>query len=219
MQKRLSCVMDIGEQMLLCGAEVHRVEDSMERMCLAFGAKRVDVFSITSSLVVTVFTEEDSYTETRRITGTGTDLERLHRLNHLSRKICAEKLTLEEIKEEYEKCLAGKSYPFWLVWLSYGMIAASFTAFLAEWMARLLKTPTTTFLMTTLIPLVPGASLYYTMAYALGSDMEKFIQKAISTLKLAGALALGIVIATMIVKIMKTKGDKQNGSIKTISCD
>lgn len=211
--------MGIGEQMLLCGAEVHRVEDSMERVCLAFGAKRVDVFSITSSLVVTVFTEEDSYTETRRITGTGTDLERLHRLNHLSRKICAEKLTLEEIKEEYEKCLAGKSYPFWLVWLSYGMIAASFTAFLAEWMARLLKTPTTTFLMTTLIPLVPGAPLYYTMAYALGSDMEKFIQKAISTLKLAGALALGIVIATMIVKIMKTKGDKQNGSIKTISCD
>ena len=128
-------------------------------------------------------------------------------------------MTLEEIKEEYEKCLAGKSYPFWLVWLSYGMIAASFTAFLAEWMARLLKTPTTTFLMTTLIPLVPGASLYYTMAYALGSDMEKFIQKAISTLKLAGALALGIVIATMIVKIMKTKGDKQNDSIKTISCD
>ena len=52
--------MGIGEQMLLCGAEVHRVEDSMERVCLAFGAKRVDVFSITSSLVVTVFTEEDS---------------------------------------------------------------------------------------------------------------------------------------------------------------
>ena len=117
----------------------------------------------------------------------------------------------------------------WLLFVLLGNVISSepiryfivslLTSFYAEWMARLLKTPTTTFLMTTLIPLVPGASLYYTMAYALGSDMEKFIQKAISTLKLAGALALGIVIATMIVKIMKTKGDKQNGSIKTISCD
>jgi uncharacterized membrane protein YjjB (DUF3815 family) len=117
----------------------------------------------------------------------------------------------------------------WLLFVLLGNVISSepiryfivslVTSFYAEWMARLLKTPTTMFLMTTLIPLVPGASLYYTMAYALGSDMEKFIQKAISTLKLAGALALGIVIATMIVKIMKTKGDKQNGSIKTISCD
>jgi len=98
-------------------------------------------------------------------------------------------------------------------------IVALMTSFYAEWMARLLKTPTTTFLMTTLIPLVPGASLYYTMAYALGSDLEKFLQKAISTLKLAGALALGIVVATMIVKILKTKGEKKVGSIKTLSCD
>lgn len=98
-------------------------------------------------------------------------------------------------------------------------IVAMLTSFYAEWMARILKTPTTTFLMTTLIPLVPGASLYYTMAYALGSDLDRFLQKAINTLKLAGALALGIVVATMIVKILKEKGDTKNGSSKTISCD
>ena len=76
----------------------------------------------------------------------------------------------------------------WLLFVLLGNVISSepiryfvvslLTSFYAEWMARLLKTPTTTFLMTTLIPLVPGASLYYTMAYALGSDMEKFIQKA-----------------------------------------
>lgn len=53
MRKKLSCVMDIGEQMLVCGAEVHRVEDSVARMCKSIGAKRVDVFIITSSMVVT----------------------------------------------------------------------------------------------------------------------------------------------------------------------
>ena len=55
MKDLIGCVMDIGEQMLLCGAEVHRVEDSIERMCHAFEAERVDVFIITSSMVVTVF--------------------------------------------------------------------------------------------------------------------------------------------------------------------
>ena len=57
MKERLNCVMDIGEQMLLSGAEVHRVEDSVNRMCTALGAVRVDCFIITSSMVVTVYGE------------------------------------------------------------------------------------------------------------------------------------------------------------------
>ena len=35
MEELLTCIMDIGEQMLICGAEVHRVEDSIQRMCLS----------------------------------------------------------------------------------------------------------------------------------------------------------------------------------------
>ena len=98
MQKLLSCVMDIGEQMLICGAEVHRVEDSIERMCKSFGAKRTDVFSITSSMLVTVSMENgEKFTQTRRIRGIGTDMERLHSLNELSRRICQETLSLEEM--------------------------------------------------------------------------------------------------------------------------
>ncbi len=37
MKEALICAMDIGEQMLVCGAEIHRVENSMERMCYALG--------------------------------------------------------------------------------------------------------------------------------------------------------------------------------------
>ena len=130
MQKILSCILDIGEQMLLSGAEVHRVEDSIERMCSSYEIQRVDVFSITSSLVVTVFMKNgERYTETRRINGAGSDMERLHRLNQLSRKICSTSMSEEDIKIEFQKCLETKPYPTWLVCLSYGMIAAAFTAF------------------------------------------------------------------------------------------
>lgn len=130
MKELLGCAMDIGEQMLLCGAEVHRVEDSIERMCRAFGAERIDVFIITSSMVVTVFMDSgEKYTETRRITGSGTDMEKLHRLNQLSRRICTQKMSVSEIKKEYTECVGSKPYPVWLVCLSYGMIAGAFTAF------------------------------------------------------------------------------------------
>ena len=68
-------------------------------------------------------------------------------------------------------------------------------------MARVLKTPTTTFITTSLIPLIPGGSLYYTMAYAFESNSEMFASKALYTLELASALALGIIVAATATKI------------------
>ena len=53
-EKYLYYAMTIGEQLLISGAEVGRVEDTIRRICLAYGAERVDVFSITSSIVTTM---------------------------------------------------------------------------------------------------------------------------------------------------------------------
>ncbi len=130
MNKLLSCAMDIGEQMLISGAEVHRVEESIRRMCYALGAKRIDVFIITSSMVATVYTDDgDCFTQTRRITSAVTDFEKMHRLNELSRKICKQKLTAQEIKEELLVIDQQKIYPFWLECVSYAGIAGAFTLF------------------------------------------------------------------------------------------
>lgn len=130
MKERLNCAMDIGEQMLICGAEVHRVEDTLTRICTAFGASRVDVFIITSSMVVTVHTNDgDTYTQTRRIISSGTDFEKLHRLNALSREICAKKLTVQDIKKELDSICCIKGYPFWLECVCYAVIAGAFTLF------------------------------------------------------------------------------------------
>ena len=80
-------------------------------------------------------------------------------------------------------------------------IVALFISLLAEVLARYLKTPTTTFTITALVPLVPGGSLYYTMAYAFESDLERFVSKALDTLSLAAALALGIIAATTLATL------------------
>ena len=130
MKKFLDLVMDIGEQMLISGAEVHRVEESIKRMCNSKGAKRVDVFIITSCMIVTVFDNEDkSYTQTRRIISSTTDFEKLHKLNQLSRKICEGIITYEEIKTEFNSALNRKTYNFFCESLCCAIIAGAFTIF------------------------------------------------------------------------------------------
>lgn len=85
--------------------------------------------------------------------------------------------------------------------LNYFVVAAVISLY-AEIMARVLKSPTTTFITTSLIPLIPGGSLYYTMAYAFEGDPDRFLEKGLYTLQLASALALGIIIATTFFKIL-----------------
>ena len=84
--------------------------------------------------------------------------------------------------------------------LNYFIVAIVISIY-AEIMARVVKTPTTTFITTALIPLIPGGSLYYTMAYAFHSNIDRFLEKAIYTLQLASSLALGIIIATTLSRI------------------
>lgn len=95
-------------------------------------------------------------------------------------------------------------------------IVALFLSLYAETMARVLKAPTTVFIIPSLIPLVPGSSLYYTMAYGLDGKREAFLDKALSTLSLAAALAIGIIIATVLMRLfwkaiqaMRTRKDNK----------
>ncbi len=130
MEQLLDCVMELGEQMLISGAEVHRVEDSLRRIFTAYGTTRTDVFIITSSMVVTIHTDDRKVlTQTRRITETVTDFEKLHRLNALSREICRTQCSAAEIRRQLDLIAAGKTCPLWLEFICYAVIAGSFSAF------------------------------------------------------------------------------------------
>ena len=82
----------------------------------------------------------------------------------------------------------------------YFFAAAAVTVY-SEVFARVLKTPTTTFLVSSIVPLIPGGSLYYTMNYALNEQWNLFVQKAFSTLELALALAVGIIAITTLTRM------------------
>lgn len=81
----------------------------------------------------------------------------------------------------------------------------------SEILARLLKTPVTSILISGLIPLVPGSGIYYTMYYILEENMEQAIYKGSETLFIAGALSFGIVVVSSFVRIFKN-GQKSRHS-------
>ena len=129
-EQLLSCALDIGEQMLISGAEVGRVEATIRYICNAYGCSRTDVFTITSSIVVSVVDAQGAHnTQTRRITGTRTDLTRLHKLNSLSRQICAETPDYTYVKNRVQTICEKKPFPLWLEALASALIGGSFAIF------------------------------------------------------------------------------------------
>ena len=79
--------------------------------------------------------------------------------------------------------------------------AAAITVY-GEILARVEKTPTTTFLVPSVIPLIPGGSLYYTMNYALNKQWAEFSHQVVHTLQLALALAVGIIAITTLTRLL-----------------
>lgn len=130
MTEHLQLALDIGEQILICGGEVSRVEDTVDRICKAYGADRVDVFAITSLVSATVIWQNGVViTQSRRIRASGRDMYRLENLNALSRRICEEKLPYAEAEKLFTGIMQKKSAAKTKVLLGSVLAAVSYTAF------------------------------------------------------------------------------------------
>ena len=103
--KMLGLFMAVGAMMIRNGSEVKRVEDTLRRMGAAYGAERMDVFAITSTLVCTMNMPDGSVCSMTRGTrdGTKTDFWKLERINALSREYCRQPLATEGLKERIEE--------------------------------------------------------------------------------------------------------------------
>ncbi len=126
----LDTILDIGCRLLEAGAEVRRVEDTVERLCLAYGAHDVDVFSIVVLVGVTVEGPNgDHYTQIRKVGNIGNSLVRIEKLNALSRRLCACPEDPWEVKEEVKRICQKKTYSNFLMLLSAAIAAGGFAVF------------------------------------------------------------------------------------------
>ncbi|NLY19810.1 MAG: threonine/serine exporter [Tissierellia bacterium] len=84
-----------------------------------------------------------------------------------------------------------------------GFIAAFVIGSLSEILARKKYTPSITFFIPAIIPLVPGAGMYYTMYNLILQDYIAFAQKGIETFTVALAIAMGIYLSTSLSNSIK----------------
>ena len=75
-------------------------------------------------------------------------------------------------------------------------IAAALSSFYAEIMARIRKFPATSYLLCALVPLIPGAGIYYTMDYIRRGMTSEAFTKGMATAAIAGAMAIGVLLVS-----------------------
>ena len=138
-QRIVACILDIGELLLTSGAEVMRVEDTITRLCDAYGFVSSDVLTILSSIILTATAADgDIITQTRRIKSRDTNLIRIERLNALSRRVTADPLPSADFAKAIEDAARVPTYARHWIFLAYGFNAAVFTLFFGGTMADFL---------------------------------------------------------------------------------
>ena len=68
-------------------------------------------------------------------------------------------------------------------------------------MARIRKYPAISYLVVSIFPLIPGASVYYTVNHAVRGEMESFTSRGMHTLAIAGAIAVGILLISTVFRL------------------
>ena len=101
--KLLDMVSEMGYRLMKSGAEIYRVEESIQRLLQAYGAPRGEVFAIPNCLMVSLTSPDGRpVTQIRRMPTHGTDIYLLEKYNGLCRRLCRETPAFEEALEQME---------------------------------------------------------------------------------------------------------------------
>ncbi len=84
------------------------------------------------------------------------------------------------------------------------------TSLYSECLALMLKCPTTIFILTGLIPSVPGSSLFYTMQNLVLKNTNEALKQGIITIEVILGIVSGMLFASAVMVILNTKKKKRN---------
>lgn len=100
-----------GKIILENGGETYRVEETMSRICNAFGIELAESFVTPTGIMISVTTDSNqTITIVKRIKNRTVNLEKIAKVNDLSRNIKTQGLTLEQVQKELNTINATKRY-------------------------------------------------------------------------------------------------------------
>lgn len=110
-EKVLAFALDFGKKLLESGYEIMKTQKTMEILCRTFEAEKIDIFVIPSEINATIKFQDGNYiSQMRAIENSSTNLYLIEKLNALSRKICLEKIPLEEAEKMFQSTIKLTPY-------------------------------------------------------------------------------------------------------------
>lgn len=125
----LNMVTSIGEMMLINGAETSRVEETMTRICNSFHIFHTDIFVIPTSIIISANDYSRTITKVKRVHRRTVDLDKVSKVNNLSRQICNDDLSLDTIEERIKSINSNKKYSLSTQVFAFSIVAGFFTLF------------------------------------------------------------------------------------------
>lgn len=101
--KLLRSITRMGQILLENGAEISRVEDTMKRVSFSYGASVVDSYATPSMLFISYSLDGEMYHNMKRTKIKTINLDKIDKINNLSRNICKDKIDVDELVKEIDK--------------------------------------------------------------------------------------------------------------------
>ncbi len=128
-EKLLNTIIEAGKMLVESGAEVGRVEETMVRMCHCFeGIEYADSYVTLTGIMFSLTYDNQTMTRICRVHTGEVDLNRIDQINTLSRRICSNPISVDELANELDRikgCLAihlkRQCFLVRLVLLGFGM--------------------------------------------------------------------------------------------------
>ena len=126
-KKTVDTAMLAGKIMLKSGCEVYRIEDTMNRILDTATPATHSVVVMYTGITLSLYTESEVITLTRRIRERSTNLNRIYLVNEISRAFCEGKMGADEAYSMLEETERKLQYSALLKYACYVAVAVLFT--------------------------------------------------------------------------------------------
>ena len=123
-EQLLNVVMKLGTMLMESGAEVYRVEETMNKICLSFSeVESVQSYGTLTGLMLSITVDGKTVTHIGRVHERSTNVDVIDKINQLSRTCCHQHLTVSDIERELKQIQKTKRYSMGITTL-FGAIGA-----------------------------------------------------------------------------------------------
>lgn len=127
MNEILQVAMLAGQMILENGGETYRVEETIWRICKIYGASEAESFATPTGIMASICHEGKIYSLTRRVSNRTVNLDKIDKVNDLSRSILSKKLSVSDLKQELIKINKEEIYSTPVIIIFSALAAGSFS--------------------------------------------------------------------------------------------